>query len=629
MAIVDLVFGTVFGFILRVCYSITDNFGWAIVVFSIFTKTVLFPISLISQKNSIKLVKMQPKLAELQAYYESDPAMLIKEQKALYKKEEYSAVKAMLPLIVQIPLIIGVVSVVYNPSRHIGDVFNSVFFGLDLLSVPENLFVPAIAIVSTILLSIIQSKYNVISGEQSFIGKLGITITLVAFTAWFALTVASGAALFWISSNLLGIAVLAVCNRIIDPKKYIDYENRSIKPKVTKADKNAKRERKKTETNREKEDMKRFFSQKKELVFFSESSGYYKYFQRYIDYILENSDITVHYLTADFDDQVFNMSRPRFETYFCSPNGLITTFMKMDAEIVVMTMPDFHVYHYKRSLVKKDIEYIYTDHCISSFHLTYRNGAFDHYDTVFCYCTNHNEEIRAIEQKYNLPKKKLINVGFGLLDTLIECYNNDTISQPSKKPQILIAPSWQKDNILDSCLEPLLKGLLAMEARIIIRPHPEYVKRFTGKMNEILRKYRDKIGPDFEIQTDFSSNSAIYNSDILITDWSNTAQEFSFATKKPSLFINTPMKIMNPEWQEIAIEPLNIWIRSRIGVELDADKLYGIRETVDHLLDCGDAFKSEIEDLMTNLMYNIGHTAKAGGGYIVEQIERRRENTIE
>ena len=50
---------------------------------------------------------------------------------------------------------------------------------------------------------------------------------------------------------------------------------------------------------------------------------------------------------------------------------------------------------------------------------------------------------------------------------------------------ILIAPSWQKDNILESCLEETLKPLLATGYRIVVRPHPEFVKRFPAKIRAI------------------------------------------------------------------------------------------------------------------------------------------------
>ena len=625
MNIIDLTFGTLFGLIMRLCYIITGNFGWTIAIFTLLTKVILFPVSLISQKNSIIMVKLQPLLADLQARYGDDPETLIKEQRTLYKQERYSAIKALLPLLVQILLIIGVISVVYNPARHIGTSIDSGFFGIDLFLVPKSMLIPISSIISTILLCIIQNKYNVISREQGFLGKWGILIFLTALTGWFVFACPAGVGLYWTFSNIFSIASLAVCNLVYDPKKYIDYENRSIKPKLSKSEKNAKRDKRIREKALEKEDMKRFFSTKKELVFYAESSGFFKYFQHFIDYILAHSDITVHYLTSDIDDKVFEVDRPRFKTYFCSSNGLITTFMKMDSDIAVMTMPDLETYHYKRSLVRKDIEYIYTEHGEGSFHLMLRKGALDHFDTIFCYSKNHNEEVRAAERIYGLREKKLVNVGFGLLDMLIESYENSGHSQ-NDKPQILIGPSWQKDNILECCLDRLLEELFTLNAYIIIRPHPEYVKRFPGKMRSISEKYNEKIGTDFEIQTDFSSNSTVYNSDLVITDWSSIAQEFSFTTKKPSLFINTPMKIMNPEWRKIGIEPMDIWIRDRIGVSLDTDKLDIAAAVVKELLDNKDSYKRSIEVLLAEHMYNLGHTAEVGGEYIIRQIQKRREN---
>ena len=629
MNIIDLTFGVFFGFIMRLCYNTIGNFGWTIAVFTLLTKVILFPVSLISQKNSIVMVKLQPLLADLQARYEGEPEALIKEQKALYKQEKYSAMKALLPLLIQILLVIGVISVVNNPLRHIGENIDPGFYGIDLFAVPVGLLIPSVAIVSTILLCVIQNRYNVISREQGFFGKWGVMIFLTALTGWFVFICPAGVGLYWTYSNLFSIAALAVCNLIYDPKKFIDYENRSIRQKLTKSDKIARRERKGREKALEKEDMKRFFSTKKEVVFYSESSGFYKYFQHFIDYILEHSDITVHYLTSDSDDQVFSIGKLRFETYFCTANGLITTFMKMDSDIVVMTMPDLETYHYKRSLVRKDIEYIYTDHGEGSFHLSLRKGALDHFDTIFCYSKNHNEEVRATERVYGLREKNLVNVGFGLLDMLIDSYEtadhaNHADHAKSRKPQILVGPSWQKDNILDFCLDTLLEGLFALNARIIVRPHPEYVKRFPGKMQSIFNKYKNAIGEDFEIQTDFSSNSAVYDSDLVITDWSSIAQEFSFTTKKPSLFINTPMKIMNPEWQKIGIEPMDIWIRDKIGVSLDPGKLDDLGRVVEEILDNTDAYKPVIGELLAEHMYNMGHTAEAGGGYIINQVLGRR-----
>ena len=236
-----------------------------------------------------------------------------------------------------------------------------------------------------------------------------------------------------------------------------------------------------------------------------------------------------------------------------------------------------------------------------------------------------------------------MNVGFGLLDELIGEYGKNAISPAdrseksgnaleintkptTKKPQILIAPSWQKDNILECCLDPLLEGLFALDARIIIRPHPEFVKRFRGKMRSIIDKYSDRIGDDFEIQTDFSSNSTVYNSDLVITDWSSIALEFSLTTKKPSLFINTPMKVMNPEWSKINIEPMDLWIRDRVGVSIDTNKLDSVKTVTSDLLKDNGGYKANIEELLNGYMYNVGRTNEAGGEYIIGQIQKRRDS---
>jgi len=637
VSVIDLIFGTFFGFVMHLCYIVTGNFGWSIVIFTLLTKLILFPISLISQKNSIVMVKIKPTLDDITARYENEPSLLMKEQKALYKKEGYSVIKALLPLLVQIPLIIGVISVINNPVKHLGDGVDPGFFGLDLFALPEgNLFIPALAILSTVFLCVMQNKYNVISREQGFFGKWGVALFLVIFTGWFVFVVPVGVGLYWTYSNVSGVLVLAVCNIIYNPKKYIDYENRSIKIKPTKEEKVVARERRKLEKTREREDMQRFYSADKELIFFSEASGFYKYFEGFIDYIIENSDITVHYLTADINDRVFGFNKPQFKAYFCSPHGLITAFMKFEAKVAVMTLADLDVYQYKRSIVCKDIEYIYTDHGLGSCNLTLRTGALNHYDTVFCNCTDYNEEIRSTQRVYGLPEKKLVNVGFVLLDTLIDSYNKSVqeskqnseqnfVQRANKKPQILIAPSWQKDNILEYCLSPLMEGLFKTGANIILRPHPEFIKRFPGKMKSIFTKYEEQISSGkLEVQTDFSSNSTVYNSDLVITDWSSIALEFSLTTKKPSLFINTPMKVMNPEWEKIGVEPMDLKLRDEIGVSLDVDKLGSIDTVVQDLITRRDDYKTAITDIIDKRLYNVGSVAKVGGDYIIEQIMTRR-----
>ena len=170
---------------------------------------------------------------------------------------------------------------------------------------------------------------------------------------------------------------------------------------------------------------------------------------------------------------------------------------------------------------------------MASFHLMYRKGALDHFDTIFCYGPSNIAEVRETEKRYGLPPKTLVKTGFPLLDSMLDRVQalGPVQNQP---PVILIAPSWQKDNILELCLPETLDPLLAAGYRVIVRPHPEFVKRFPAKIQAIQDQYRDWEGDRLEIQTDFSSNKTVYTADLVITDWSSIAQEFSYATKKPS-----------------------------------------------------------------------------------------------
>ena len=682
MEFLNLVLGVPLGYLMYLCYKIIGNYGLSILAFTVLTKIVLFPLSLLSQKNSIKMVKMQPQLDDIKRRYEGNSELILQEQRKLYKEEKYSTITGILPLLLQIPFILGLINVIYNPLQHLlrfspdiiealadktteltgimdlgyggqltimetvqkhPEIFsalpdmsrvveqiqqtNLMFLGINLSTIPAwvsiTVLIPILSGVSALILSLAQNNANVLQKEQGAFSQWAMTIFLVAFSTYFAFVVPCGIGVYWIFGNLLSVLVTYICNWVYDPRKYIDYENRSQKPKLTKEERRQIREQKKIARHREREDSHRFFSQKKQLVFYSESSGFYKYFARLIDYILGHSDIVVHYVTSDIHDQIFKNENSRIQKYYIGPHALIPFMMKMDADMVVMTMPDLEKYHIKRSIVRKDVEYVYLDHGMSSFHLMLREGALDHFDTIFCYGPNHITEVRQTEEVYGLPAKKLVNTGYGLLDTLLENVSHMEDVENEVK-QILIAPSWQKDNLLEYCLDGIMSALLHKGYKIIIRPHPEFVKRFPGKMKAIQTKYQQDIGDDFVIETDFSSNFTVYTADLVITDWSTIAHEFSYATKKPSLFINTPMKIMNPEYKKIAAVPLDISLRDEIGISVDTDKLDTLPDKVFYLLSHKAEYKQKITEVMEANIFNIGSSAEAGGDYIIQTLEEKK-----
>lgn len=615
--------------VMNVCYSVCRNYGVAIILFTFISKIVLLPVSIWVQKNSIKMVKMQPEINFLKAKHFGDKDAIAEEQSKIFKREKYNPLVSIVPLIIQIVLLMGLIEVIKlgmtNPEISMD------FFGIQLSMVPSIaggwlVLSPIIAAASAWLLCIAQNTSNVLQSEQSSMNKYGTMIFSVGLSLYLGWFVAVGVALYWTASNLMAIIQLYLLNYAINPKKYVDYEALEKSKKALEELGNVGSEKRRwgsPESKREKADYKRFFSVvNKHLVFYSESSGFYKYYKGIIEYLLENTNLVIHYITSDPNDTVFALSQKenRIRAYYIGEKKLITLMMKMDADIVVMTMPDLENFHIKRSYVRKDIEYIYIPHGMGSINLTMRTGSVDHYDTVFCVGKHNREEIEKTEQVYHLEPKNLVDWGYSLLDEMRRSYA-DIKGQSVSQKHILIAPSWQHDNIVDSCLDTILGKLRDKDYKIIVRPHPQHVRHKKEKLEQLKEKYRSD--PNIEIQMDFSSNSTVFEADLMVTDWSDIAYEYAYTTQKPVLFINTPMKVMNPEYEKIDVVPINVFMREEIGRSLNLDELNKIGDTVQALLQDADKYYDKIGDIVNEYVYNLAHSSEVGAKYIISQLQKK------
>ena len=66
------------------------------------------------------------------------------------------------------------------------------------------------------------------------------------------------------------------------------------------------------------------------------------------------------------------------------------------------------------------------------------------------------------------------------------------------------------------------------------------------------------------------------------------------------------MKIMNPNYKDIDIEPINIWARNKIGKSLSVEELNRIKETIRELLKDKDKYNKIITDVVNEYVYNLG-----------------------
>ena len=119
MNVVESVIAYPLGFVMELCYRFLGNYGVAIIAFTLITKIILLPLSVWVQKNSIKMVQMQPALNRIKATYYGDKDTIADEEAKLYKQYKYNPLASIFPLLVQILLLMGVVAVIYNPFEYL------------------------------------------------------------------------------------------------------------------------------------------------------------------------------------------------------------------------------------------------------------------------------------------------------------------------------------------------------------------------------------------------------------------------------------------------------------------------------------------------------------------------------
>ncbi len=111
-----------FGYVLKWCYMLVQNYGVAIIIFTLLSKFIILPFQMKSKKSMMEMNRLQPKLKELERRYKDDKQKYSMEVSKLYKKEGVSMMGGCLPLLITLPIMIGLYSVVRQPLTYIFDI---------------------------------------------------------------------------------------------------------------------------------------------------------------------------------------------------------------------------------------------------------------------------------------------------------------------------------------------------------------------------------------------------------------------------------------------------------------------------------------------------------------------------
>ena len=108
-------FANLFGYLLQFLYGLINNYGIAIILFTVIIKIVLLPLSIKQQKTMKKSSELQEKMKVIQFKYKNDPEKMNQEMMSLYKSENMSPFSGCLTAIVQLLLLLSIFYLVRSP----------------------------------------------------------------------------------------------------------------------------------------------------------------------------------------------------------------------------------------------------------------------------------------------------------------------------------------------------------------------------------------------------------------------------------------------------------------------------------------------------------------------------------
>ncbi len=345
------------------------------------------------------------------------------------------------------------------------------------------------------------------------------------------------------------------------------------------------------------------------IVVLSESRQDWHHFAPVIRHLTDVLGEAILYVSSDPEDPGLHQGNALIRS-FCVGQGVwrIAFCQFLDADVLVTQILDFGNLELKRSV--HPVHVIYMFHSLISTHMADRANSFDNYDTILCAGPHQMREIRRREELHSLPAKQLIPHGYGRLEELLANRRAPPPVAGDGDIHVLVAPSWGEQTILPLCGGPLVATLLDAGFRVTLRPH--YQTRWT--MPAVIDAIAGRHGgnPRFRLIEQMGESDSLYDSHVMITDWSGAGQDYGMGLEKPVLYIDVPPKARNDTWPELGMEPFESWVRTRLGALLPPDAIGEAPARIRELVADPARFREGVAALRADWVCNLGSSGPAG-----------------
>jgi len=357
---------------------------------------------------------------------------------------------------------------------------------------------------------------------------------------------------------------------------------------------------------------------RRHIVIYSESSQDWHHHELLIRHLTNALGATICYVASDEADPGLRQDNSRILP-FCIGSGLfrIVFFQALQADVLLTQLLDLDNLDLKRSV--HPVHYIHMFHSMVSTHMADRADSYDHYDTILCAGPHHIKEIRKRESLHELKPKQLIEHGYARLEQLIDERREPTQSE-EQNIHVLLAPSWGDQTILNLFGEELTGILLDAGFRVTLRPHFQTRWKTPAVIDRVVDRFDEHA--QFSLVEQMSESASLYDSHLMITDWSGAGIDYGMGLQKPVLYIDVPPKSRNTTYRELDIEPFESAIRNKIGAILSPDSLADAPRVIRELLENRQQFRDQVQSLREAAVFNLGDSA-AAGAVAVSDIARR------
>jgi YidC/Oxa1 family membrane protein insertase len=190
-------------------HELLKNWGWAIIVLTIIVKAILYPLTRASYISMAKMKELAPKVEKLRKQYQDDKLKLQQSMMQLYKTEKVNPVGGCLPMILQIPVFIGLYWALFSSV----ELRQAHFLWIKDLSLPDPFYILPILLAITMVLQTFMNPppADPVQAKMMKIMPLLFSIMFFFFPA--------GLVIYWLVNNILSILQQWYVNKHVTLKK--------------------------------------------------------------------------------------------------------------------------------------------------------------------------------------------------------------------------------------------------------------------------------------------------------------------------------------------------------------------------------------------------------------------------